>query len=701
MKRTPRVSLAAAVLAAVFAFVGLVGRPSAAAVETTWTVSAPAQAVWSEYVTISVTGTVPKGAPKPIGTLRFAVDGNDVIGQAALSNGVARLRTKAIPIGIHAIEVWDQDDGVVTDHTIAVVPAATTTSLVSKKADVATGGTAWFQATVAAVAPATTTPAGSVAFTLDGASEPAATVALSGGTASWRPRLDDGRHRVTAAFVPAGDTHTASTSGTIVQPVGPQPPAGVADQVSPRGTVGYWSDNADFGQTFTAGATGLLDRVDVELHSARGSAGLQVYAVGGNGAPTGGPIGSAPVEPSGATVQTFVLDAPVAVQQGERYAFLVTGRGPEVSGGANQYAGGIMYLRASGFWLSEGGVDIGFTTYVRPADPAPTSSIAASTAQAAWSQYIDLTATVPGATTGTVTFSTGGSELGTAELAGGKAKLRTKALPLGTNEVTATGPTGPIDGVAIVTVSQAATTTTLTSRTTPVATGGPAWLQAKVAPVAPATTTPTGSVAFFLDGATEPAATVALSAGVASWRPRLADGPYEVTATFVPGPTHTASTSSTVVQRVGPTPPSARGAHSFGASGNDLWTGPIGQTFEATSTGVLDRVAISVSSDQAQLTLAIHPVDGSGVVGPAIGGSGPVDAGYASGYFSVAMASPVVLRQGRTYLISIVATPTGGDLWVDRSTFDPYPDGSRWVRTAEGTWQEDPGRDLWFETWVS
>ncbi|WP_030356027.1 Ig-like domain-containing protein, partial [Streptomyces scopuliridis] len=119
-----------------------------------------------------------------------------------------------------------------------------------------------------------------------------------------------------------------------------------------------------------------------------------------------------------------------------------------------------------------------------------------------------VTAVPPGAgtPTGTVSFFDGATLLGTATLSGGVATFSVSTLGIGSHSLTAvyngspnfTGSTSPVD---IQTVTQAATTTMLTSAPDPSVFGQAKTLTATVTPVPPGAGTPTGTVSFF-DGAT-------------------------------------------------------------------------------------------------------------------------------------------------------------------------------------------------------
>ena len=171
-------------------------------------------------------------------------------------------------------------------------------------------------------------------------------------------------------------------------------------------------------------------------------------------------------------------------------------------------------------------------------------------------QSVTLTATVTvpsgdTAPTGKVEFLNGTTDLGTGTLTNGVATLTTTALPVGDNSITAdySGDTDTASSTSTavpVTVAATATSTTIVtfSPSAPVY-GQSVTLTATVAPISPATGTPTGTVEFF-DGTTE-LATESLSDGVATLdTSSLPIGNDSITAVYSGDSTFTSSTSTAV-----------------------------------------------------------------------------------------------------------------------------------------------------------
>jgi autotransporter-associated beta strand protein len=175
-------------------------------------------------------------------------------------------------------------------------------------------------------------------------------------------------------------------------------------------------------------------------------------------------------------------------------------------------------------------------------------------------QTVTFTATVTasapgtGTPTGTVTFSEGTTMLGTGTLDGnGHATFSTSSLALGTHTITAvysgdtnftTSTSQPFTQTVLP-----PSTTTLVSSLNPSVYGQAVTFTATVAPVAPATGTPTGTV-MFLDGTTV-LGTGTLSNGVASFTTStLTAGLHSITASYSGDTMFGPSTSAVLSQMV-------------------------------------------------------------------------------------------------------------------------------------------------------
>lgn len=134
-----------------------------------------------------------------------------------------------------------------------------------------------------------------------------------------------------------------------------------------------------------------------------------------------------------------------------------------------------------------------------------TTTVSTSDANAVWGQPVTFTAMVTATTTpqGSVQFQDSTAALGApVPLSGGSASIEENSLAVGQHSISAhfipTGDFSPSDSVdpAVVKVSAAGTTTTVTLSTTSAVAGQPVLVTATVTALPPSGKTPTGSVGF-------------------------------------------------------------------------------------------------------------------------------------------------------------------------------------------------------------
>ena len=190
--------------------------------------------------------------------------------------------------------------------------------------------------------------------------------------------------------------------------------------------------------------------------------------------------------------------------------------------------------------------------------PRPTSTVlgAGSPNPAVYGQAVTIAAAVSstvGQPTGSVTLFNGGAPIGSAALINGTATFFAN-LNAGTHALTAAfnGANGFLASSSTssqVVVSQAGTTTQLTSSLNPSRTGQRVDFSATVNPVPPGGAVSTGSVQFVLDDI--PVATVSLTNGVATWSTTaLTAGKHRVSARYLGTVNHSASVSAVLQQSV-------------------------------------------------------------------------------------------------------------------------------------------------------
>ena len=172
--------------------------------------------------TVTVSAAAP-GSGTPTGTVQFRIDGSKFGSAVALAGGSATSTSiSTLKLGNHTITASYSGDGNFTASTApsftqVVNKDNTTTSLVVTVNPSVYGQSISFTARVAAVAPGTGTPTGTVTF-FDG-STTLSTVTLTAGAATYTTtKLVTGQHAITA-FYNGNSTFAISTSAALTQTV--------------------------------------------------------------------------------------------------------------------------------------------------------------------------------------------------------------------------------------------------------------------------------------------------------------------------------------------------------------------------------------------------------------------------------------------------------------------------------------------------
>jgi len=184
-------------------------------------------------------------------------------------------------------------------------------------------------------------------------------------------------------------------------------------------------------------------------------------------------------------------------------------------------------------------------------------SASAAPASTVYSNTVQLTGSgLPAGATGTVIFTAGASTLCSASVVAGLASCATGVLDVGSYTVTATygGDSSYAGSVASTgfTITQATTTTTLSSSANPAVTGQAITFTATVARDAPATGAPSGTVTFSDNGTTIPGClNVPVVQGVATCSTTYMNvGSATIAAAYSGDANDVASTASTLNQTV-------------------------------------------------------------------------------------------------------------------------------------------------------
>lgn len=617
-----------------------------AVTNTTVTSSSPTS-VFGQPVTFTATVSVTNGVGIPDGQVRFVADGVP-LGFGTLTNGVATLTTSGLTVGAHSITAEYQGTVNFAGSTSlnlgqTVTAANSTISLGSSANPSVTGQPIVFTATVSAVAPGAGTPSGTVTFTIDGIAQPP--VNLAGGQATFTTStLTVGAHTVSvtysgdASFNGSGPANLGQTVNPAITTVGlsANPATAVTGQGvtltavvsvtapgvgSPTGTVSFFDDGAPLGTAplvgntatlpvpgFPSGNHNLTATYNGDASFAVGTSPALVYSV--TRANTTTSVNSS--DPSPVVGQPLTFTATVAVvapgagTPSGQVSFL---DGSTVIGTAMLSAGtasltistlGVgshnIAARFDGDLQFNGSISAPLAQSIGKA--ATTTSLATSGTPTVFGEEVTLSATIsvtaPGVAipSGQVVFFADGSPIGVGFVQNGVATFTTTSLPVGLHNLTATyngnGDTnGSTSNTVVQTVNQGSTASTLVSSASPAVFGQNIVFTATVAPVAPATGIPSGSVQFTIDGNTQ---TV-----------NLVNGQATVTTSTLAVGTHTVSFTYA-------------GDANFNGSASNALQQVVNQA--TTTTGLSSSVNPSVFGEPVVLTATVGvPAPGAGSPG--------------------------------------------------------------------------------------
>jgi hypothetical protein len=551
------------------------------------------------------------GAATPTGTVSFYdVDTSHLLGAGTVSAGAATFTT-TLPTGTHSVfAVYGGDANVAGSTSSTLTQAAnqdaTTTVVVSSSGSTSYGNGVTFTATVAANAPGSGTPTGTLTF-YDGGTQVGSPVTLSGGVATISTAgLPVGSDAITAVY--GGDAnYSTSTSAAVTQTVAQATTSTVLTATAnpsvygqsvtftatvsvatgagtPTGTVSFSIDGWPL-STVNVAADGTATLTTGSL----AAAGHSVDAVYSGDADFGGSTATTlPQTVNAAATTTTVTSSAASAPFGQ--AVTLTATVATIAPGTGLPVGSTVTFYEDGSSIGTGTVQNDGTAMLTGVTPAVGShSITATVAAAAnyatstsapytqtvtqgtttltvgatagtvFGQSTTLTATIAVATgagtpTGTVSFyDTDGTLLGTAAVNGGTtASLSTAALAVGAHTITATYG-GDVDftggtGTGSHVVGQAASTVAVTSTGSPNVAGQSVTFTAAVSVNAPGAATPTGTVSFYDVDTSHLLGTGTVSAGAATYTTTLPTGTHSVFAVYG-GDAHVAgSTSSTLTQ---------------------------------------------------------------------------------------------------------------------------------------------------------
>ena len=273
-------------------------------------------------------------------------------------------------------------------------------------------------------------------------------------------------------------------------------------------------------------------------------------------------------------------------------------------------------------------------------DKAASTATLANPATSTYGEAVTLTATVSssaaGTLTGSVEFIDGASSLGSAALVAGQASIITSTLATGSHSLTAVysgdtnylAATSDASGLA---VAQSGTTTVVAPVSTSVF-GQPVSFSAQVAAVAPGVGIPTGQVQFTVDGNPSGAPVAVNGSGVATSAAlsTLSVGGHSVTASYLGDANFQGSAGNTVTANVAPAGTQTALASSVNPS-------VAGQSVTFTATVTVDAPGAGTPTGSVQFVDGVTPL-GSGTLSGGVatfstsalaGGSHSITAVYA------------------------------------------------------------------------
>jgi len=528
-----------------------------------------------------------------------------------------------------------------------------------------------FTATVTSGATAGT-PAGTVAFT-DGATTLAAAVPLNAsGVALFTTtsRLAVGEHTITATFTSATTANYLPSSSSLIQDIGEVTkttlissanPAVLGSTITFTATVtisGGGAVTPDLAVTFTDTTTGTIlgsptlgPSGIVTVSTASLAAGMHTIGAAYPGDPNTG------VLPSSATLSndvqapsttsliaspnpsTYGLPVALTVSVPNVGAIAATGTVNLLEAGQIIGQANLSGSPATGTFTTSSlatGSDTLTAAYVGDVNYGPSTSspvpevvnkaqtstgVVASPTPGIAGAPMAITATVSvivgsATTTGTVTFADGTTTLGTAPLTGAGSATINPVLALGAHSIIASysGDTNDTSSVSValpVTVVQATTGTIVASSQNPSLVQLPVTFTAKVTGNGG---TPSGSVAFFADGASIGSAP--LAAGTATLATSaLAAGTHSITAAYTGDTNDLASASAAISQVVGTLPTIADLGQSAttGASPQVILVATILNNVSSAGSTPLPTPTGTVTFSYGSTIVGSSPLDSSGV----------------------------------------------------------------------------------------
>jgi hypothetical protein len=495
---------------------------------TTALVGGPSPSVYGQMVTFTATvSPVAPGGGTPTGTVAFQ-EGSSVLSTETLgASGTVSFTTSALPVGSNSITaVYSGDSNFVmsSSSTIETVnEAGTTTSLSATPASTNAGQPVTLTVTIAVVAPGAGTPMGSVQFFVGTTS--LGTASLSGNSAIlMTTTLPVGTDSLTAQYL--GDSNfTVSTSSAVSVTINPSGIATTTTLTSstnpsifgqsvnltatvapssgsgtPTGSVTFYAGSTPLGTATLSSKKASLKTTSVPVGSQAITA---VYSGDTNYAPSTSAVLTQRVNQDSTTTKVTSSANPSVYGQSVTLTATVKAASPGSGSptgtvtfydgttnlGSGNLSGGKATLPTTFFIVGSHSITADYSG--DPDFTASTSSALTQTVNQAgtatavvslvdpsvYGQQLTFTASVStnspgsGTPTGTITFYSGSTQLGTGTLSGGTASLTTSSLlSVGNHTIKASYSGGTnfkaSAGTLTQTVNQDSTTTSVVSSRT-------------------------------------------------------------------------------------------------------------------------------------------------------------------------------------------------------------------------------------------
>ena len=554
------------------------------------------------------------------GTVSFT-NGTTALGTSTVSSGVASVVISTLPVGADPITATYSGDA---NNNTATATLTQTVSKANPTLTVTTSGTSTFGApvTITTTLPIGTT--GTVTVTSGGVTLGSGPVNTTTGTVViTTTSLPVGSNTITASY--GGDSNNNPATGTTSQTVNKASPAVILTSSANPSAV---NQSVTFTATLPSSATGTV-----------------TFTSGATA------LGTVPLSGGVATATTSALplgsDPITATYNGD--------------GNNNSATATITQT------VNKVATAINLTSSANPSNAG---------------QSVTFTATLASGVTGTVTFSSGATALGTSTVSGGVATATTSALPSGSDPITATYNgdvnNNPATATLTQTVNKVTPTVTLTSSLNPSNDGQSVTFTATLPAGA------TGTVTF-LDGSTS-LGTGTISSGTATFATStLTGGVHSITASYGGDTNNNSATSAPLSQTVNKNTPVL--PPPVVSSSNPVYGNPVTIT-ETVPPGVSGPVTFSNGSTPigtapivggvATITVTTLPLGSDPITAstpgdannnPATSPSVTVTVGKATPTVTVSSSlNPSIVNQSVTFTATTPASATGTITFLDGTT---------------------------------